>query len=152
MHGSQVCQVLRDPHPGVIHSHLPWTGSRLLCALDRCGTGDRTRHHGPVHSGDAAASFYFIEPLHQRLVASYHSYAGLISGDDPVLMFHSAALQFGGYYVNAGNVPRALRWIPSVSLIKHAFEGLCDNEFPGLEFEPVSADGAGDILKGEQVR
>lgn len=63
-----------------------------------------------------------------------------------------AAVQFGGYYVNAGNVPRALRWIPSVSLIKHAFEGLCDNEFPGLNFEPVSADGVGDILKGEQVR
>lgn len=62
------------------------------------------------------------------------------------------AVQFGGYYVNAGNVPRALRWIPSVSLIKHAFEGLCDNEFPGLDFEPVSDDGAGDILKGEQVR
>jgi len=62
------------------------------------------------------------------------------------------SLQFGGYYVNAGNVPRALRWIPSVSLIKHAFEGLCDNEFPGLEFEAVSADGSGDILKGEQVQ
>ena len=61
-------------------------------------------------------------------------------------------VQFGGYYVNAGNVPRTLQWIPSVSLIKHAFEGLCDNEFPGLDFERVSADGAGDILKGEQVR
>ena len=59
--------------------------------------------------------------------------------------------QFGGYYVNSGNVPRALRWIPSVSLIKHAFEGLCDNEFPGLEFEPQSADGKGDIRFGEQA-
>jgi len=56
------------------------------------------------------------------------------------------------YYVNAGNVPKALQWIPSVSLIKQAFEGLCDNEFPGLQFEPNSADGTGDILQGEQVQ
>jgi len=56
------------------------------------------------------------------------------------------------YYVNAGNVPKALQWIPSVSLIKQAFEGLCDNEFPGLQFEPKSADGTGDLLQGEQVR
>ncbi len=55
------------------------------------------------------------------------------------------------YYVNAKNVPKALQWIPSVSLIKHAFEGLCDNEFPGLTFDPKSADGSGDILQGEQV-
>ena len=59
--------------------------------------------------------------------------------------------QFGGYYVNSGNVPRVLRWIPSVSLIKHAFEGLCDNEFRGLEFEPQSADGTGDVRFGEQA-
>ncbi|KAK9909937.1 hypothetical protein WJX75_009739 [Coccomyxa subellipsoidea] len=73
--------------------------------------------------------------------------AALAIGPGIMVLF----IVFGGYYVNAGNVPRALRWIPSVSLIKHAFEGLCDNEFPGLEFEPVSADGAGDILKGEQM-
>ncbi|CAL8467764.1 g7302 [Coccomyxa elongata] len=73
--------------------------------------------------------------------------AALAIGPGIMVLF----IVFGGYYVNAGNVPRALRWIPSVSLIKHAFEGLCDNEFPGLDFEPVSADGAGDILKGEQV-
>ena len=54
--------------------------------------------------------------------------------------------------MNAGNVPRALQWVPSASLIKQAFEGLCDNEFPGLRFEPQSADGSGDIVQGEQVR
>ena len=56
------------------------------------------------------------------------------------------------YYVNAGNVPKALQWVPSASLIKQAFEGLCDNEFPGLRFDPLSADGSGDIVQGEQVR
>ena len=53
--------------------------------------------------------------------------------------------------MNAGNVPRALQWVPSASLIKQAFEGLCDNEFPGLRFEPQSADGSGDVVQGEQV-
>ena len=56
------------------------------------------------------------------------------------------------YYVNAGNVPKALQWVPSASLIKQAFEGLCDNEFPGLRFDPLSADGSGDVVQGEQVR
>lgn len=58
--------------------------------------------------------------------------------------------QFGGYYVNAKTVPPALRWIPSVSLIKHGFEGLCDNEFPGLEFESTGF-GTGDVRSGDQV-
>lgn len=31
--------------------------------------------------------------------------------------------------------PRALRWLPQASLIKHAFEALCINEFKGLTFE-----------------
>ena len=53
--------------------------------------------------------------------------------------------------MNAGNVPKALQWVPSASLIKQAFEGLCDNEFPGLRFDPLSADGSGDIVQGEQV-
>jgi hypothetical protein len=29
----------------------------------------------------------------------------------------------------------ALRWLPRCSLIKHAFEALCINEFEGLEFQ-----------------
>jgi hypothetical protein len=42
---------------------------------------------------------------------------------------------FGGYYVNADNVPVCFRWINKCSLIKWAFQGLCVNEFDGLEFE-----------------
>jgi hypothetical protein len=30
---------------------------------------------------------------------------------------------------------RGLRWLPQASLIKHAFEALCINEFKGLTFE-----------------
>ncbi|CAK0762983.1 hypothetical protein CVIRNUC_003012 [Coccomyxa viridis] len=73
--------------------------------------------------------------------------AALAIGPGVMVLF----IVFGGYYVNAGNVPKALRWVPSASLIKHAFEGLCDNEFPGLRFDPKSVDGSGDILQGEQV-
>jgi hypothetical protein len=33
------------------------------------------------------------------------------------------------------HVCSALRWLPRCSLIKHAFEALCINEFEGLEFQ-----------------
>ena len=32
---------------------------------------------------------------------------------------------FGGYYVNSATVPRALRWVPSASLIQHGFQVSC---------------------------
>lgn len=35
----------------------------------------------------------------------------------------------------------ALRWLPQASLIKHAFEALCINEFKGLEFEADERGG-----------
>ena len=63
------------------------------------------------------------------------------------------AAQFGGYYVNEKNVPRVLRWVPSASLIKHGFEGLCACEFPGLSFEPAPGSGGrGDLTDGDQAR
>lgn len=46
-------------------------------------------------------------------------------------------LLFGGYYVNAASVPRALRWIEGTSLIKHAFEAAAVNEMDGLVFDPL---------------
>lgn len=42
---------------------------------------------------------------------------------------------FGGYYVNEENTPIVFRWLPRVSLIRWAFQGLCINEFTGLEFD-----------------
>ena len=50
-------------------------------------------------------------------------------------------------------MPRVLRWVPSASLIKHGFEGLCASEFPGLAFEPAPAGGGrGDLTDGDQAR
>ncbi|XP_027150800.1 ABC transporter G family member 7 [Coffea eugenioides] len=57
-------------------------------------------------------------------------------------------LIFGGYYVNAKNTPIVFRWIPRVSLIRWAFQGLCINEFRGLPFDHQQPF---DIQSGEQA-
>ena len=56
---------------------------------------------------------------------------------------------FDGKNISGESVPKLLRWIPKVSLIRWGFEGLCLNEFQGLEFEasgprrgPVAKTGA----------
>lgn len=74
--------------------------------------------------------------------------AAVALGPAAMVMF----IVFGGYYVNAENVPAAFRWITKCSLIKHAFAGLCVNEFAGLDFE-ASKDGGlrGDTKHGEEV-
>lgn len=55
---------------------------------------------------------------------------------------------FGGYYVNSENTPAVFRWIPRVSLIRWAFQGLCLNEFRGLKFEHQNTY---DLQTGEQA-
>jgi len=56
---------------------------------------------------------------------------------------------FDGKNISEENTPRLLRWIPKVGLIRWGFEGLCVNEFEGLEFDasgprrgPVAKTGA----------
>ncbi|WMV28328.1 hypothetical protein MTR67_021713 [Solanum verrucosum] len=55
---------------------------------------------------------------------------------------------FGGSYVNSDNTPIIFRWIPRVSLIRWAFQGLSINEFSGLQFEHQKTF---DVQSGEQV-
>lgn len=55
---------------------------------------------------------------------------------------------FGGYYVNPDNTPVIFRWIPKASLIRWAFQGLCVNEFKGLQFEHQHSY---DVQTGEQA-
>ncbi|KAF5199945.1 Abc transporter g family member [Thalictrum thalictroides] len=57
-------------------------------------------------------------------------------------------LVFGGYYVNSENTPMIFRWIPRVSLIRWAFQGLCINEFSSLQFDHQNSF---DIQTGEQL-
>ena len=70
--------------------------------------------------------------------------AAVAMGPAVMVMF----IVFGGYYVNAENVPYVFRWIPDCSLIKHSFQGLCVNEFHGLDFE---SELRGDTKHGEEV-
>ena len=56
---------------------------------------------------------------------------------------------FDGKNISGESVPKLLRWIPKISLIRWGFEGLCLNEFQGLSFEasgprrgPVAKTGA----------
>jgi Zn-dependent protease len=45
---------------------------------------------------------------------------------------------FNGFNINPESVPRLLRWMPRVSLIRWAFEGMAVNEFKGLTFDAPS--------------
>lgn len=56
---------------------------------------------------------------------------------------------FDGKNISIENTPRFLRWIPKLGLIRWGYEGLCINEFEGLEFStggprrgPVAKTGA----------
>lgn len=44
------------------------------------------------------------------------------------------------------SIPRILRWIPKVGLIRWGYEGLCINEFDGLQFDGSGGRG-GPIAK-----
>jgi hypothetical protein len=51
-----------------------------------------------------------------------------------------------GKNIAAESIPRILRWIPQVGLIRWGFEGLCVNEFTGLQFDNVMS--AGKLFRG----
>ncbi|XP_028757766.1 ABC transporter G family member 7 [Neltuma alba] len=70
--------------------------------------------------------------------------AAMIVG--PSLMTSFAV--FGGYYVNPENTPIIFHWIPRVSLIRWAFQGLCVNEFRDLQFDHQHPF---DVQTGEQA-
>mmetsp|Transcript_33730 Transcript_33730/g.48833 ORF Transcript_33730/g.48833 Transcript_33730/m.48833 type:complete len:685 (-) Transcript_33730:31-2085(-) len=42
---------------------------------------------------------------------------------------------FDGKNIAAENVPRIIRWLPKIGLIRWGYEGMCVNEFTGLKFE-----------------
>lgn len=48
--------------------------------------------------------------------------------------------------ISKENTPKLLRWIPKVGLIRWGFEGLCLNEFEGLEFE-IKGPYRGAVVK-----
>lgn len=53
---------------------------------------------------------------------------------------------FDGRNISEENTPRLLRWIPKLGLIRWGFEGLCINEFEGLQFD-TSGPRRGPVAK-----
>ncbi|PXF46733.1 ABC transporter G family member 7 [Gracilariopsis chorda] len=97
--------------------------------------------------------FIGIVTLESFTAASYGLFIGaLMPSTEAALAVgpSSFVLQivFGGLYVTDENVPGWASWIPRISLIKHAYEGLCVNEFRGLEFQ---AERPYDVKTGDQV-
>merc|ERR1711998_586192 len=58
----------------------------------------------------------------------------------------------GGFYINIESLPEGIRWTASLSIMRHAFEGLVINEFKGVDLSCKDVD-AGDacIETGEEV-
>lgn len=60
----------------------------------------------------------------------------------------------GGFYINLESLPEGIRWIPNLSIMRHAFEGLVVNEFKGVELSCKDVDtSAGDVCikTGDEV-
>jgi hypothetical protein len=59
-------------------------------------------------------------------------------------------LLFGGFYVNAANIPRSLRWLTRASFVNFSFKALALNEFSGLDI-PCPSSASDCVRSGEQV-
>lgn len=99
------------------------------------------------------AKFLGIVTLESFTAASYGLAIGaLIPSTEGALAVGPASfvlqIVFGGLYITDKSVPKWASWIPKISLIKHAFEGLCVNEFRGLKFE---TQRPWDVRDGQQV-
>lgn len=97
--------------------------------------------------------FIGIITLESFTAASYGLAIGaLLSSTEAALAVGPASfvlqIVFGGLYITDENVPKWASWIPRISLIKHAYEGLCVNEFRDMTFETRRP---WDVKTGEQV-
>ena len=97
--------------------------------------------------------FLGLNSLHGLTSQSAGLFIGAISpNSDTALALFPAVMVlniiFDGKNIAEESTPRLLRWIPKVGLIRWGFEGMCINEFEGLEFEvkgpqrgPVARNG-----------
>lgn len=97
--------------------------------------------------------FLGVVTLESFTAASYGLAIGaLIPSTEAALAIGPASfvlqIVFGGLYITDKSVPNWASWIPRISLVKHAFEALCVNEFRGLEFE---SRRPWDVKEGQQV-
>jgi ABC-type multidrug transport system permease subunit len=54
---------------------------------------------------------------------------------------------FDGKHISEESVPRLLRWIPKLGLVRWGYEGFCLNEFDGLTFDNPSGPQRGPVAK-----
>lgn len=99
------------------------------------------------------AKFLGIITLESFTAASYGLAVGaIIPSTEAALAAGPASfvlqIVFGGLYITDKSVPRWASWVPKISLIKHAYEALCVNEFRGLKFE---TQRPWDVKEGQQV-
>ena len=84
--------------------------------------------------------FVGLNSLHGLCAQSAGLLIGALSpNSDVALAFFPAVmvlnLIFDGKNISEENTPRLLKWVPKLGLIRWGFEGLCVNEFEGLEFD-----------------
>jgi ABC-type multidrug transport system permease subunit len=103
--------------------------------------------------------FLGLNTLHTLTAQSAGLLIGAISpsSDTALAMFPAIMVLniiFDGRNISEENTPRLLRWIPKVGLIRWGYEGLCVNEFEGLEFDtsgpirgPVAKTGADALAR-----
>ena len=111
--------------------------------------------------------FLGLNSLHSLTAQSAGLLVGAISPNSDTALALFPALMvlniiFDGKNISEENIPRLLRWVPKVGLIRWGFEGLCLNEFEGLEFDvkdarrgPVARNGQEALsrfgLEGKQL-
>jgi len=100
--------------------------------------------------------FLGLNSLHGVTAQSAGLLIGAISPNSDVALAIFPALLvlnlvFDGRNISEENTPRLLRWVPKVGLIRWGFEGLCLNEFEGLQFE-VKGQRRGPVARnGEEA-
>jgi ABC-type multidrug transport system permease subunit len=88
--------------------------------------------------------FVGLNSLHGLTAQSAGLLIGAISPSSDVALAIFPAVMvlnliFDGKNISEENTPRLLRWVPKLGLIRWGFEGLCVNEFEGLEFDTKGA-------------
>jgi hypothetical protein len=96
-------------------------------------------------------NFIGLTSLHTLVGESAGLLIGAISPNSDVALSMFPAIVvlniiFDGRNISEENTPKILRWIPKISLIRWAFEGLSVNEFNGLTFT-TSGPRRGPVVK-----
>lgn len=111
---------------------------------------------GLNNSAKKIQRFMILNSLHGLQAQSAGLFLGAVSPDsDTALAAFPAILVlnliFDGKNISEENTPKLLRWIPKVSLIRWGFEGLCLNEFEGLEFDTKGPQRGPVARNGEEA-